>query len=670
METYTVVLPSGLKIKNVPVGTSREVLQDRLISSGRATLADFNLPEEEPVETQSPIPAVVPDGQRRRGSTVGTTGEGTSIGDVGQYLKENLELVGGLGGAGIGALIGSPAGPVGSFAGSMIGSAIGTGAGSLASDELKGEELNYAEAMKEAAFSLGFDVGTLTLGKILKPAYVAAKMKLGFTPKEAAEQMIKELEPSVGSQASLQASQQILEQGGATLTPSQVGATGLELLKEKLARVGIFSSGRFDANAAQVNEATQEALSEVVNRLSVSTSGNPSEIAEQLMNVVEAGNQALITNYGRGLDDLAQQIPANARIGLGKHISALDRFVAKNTKGGIVDLDPAAQEFIEGRLKGMMGNNLNVNTTLDGLVTLDKRLTAEIRQKFGTPGTATYNADAERQLSALAAEMREATYSALAKVDPKAAAKFKALKESYAEGIQGLLPTINRNFVSKAGVHNYAALGEVLTKAGNPSQILAFKKSLKEAFNQLEKSGQKTTGQFMAYEEAEALLKKGFIQKIFPTLDNQTFNISSYKNLANRLASKAETEKFRTVLGSDFPRVKQLINLMSEASVSPSGNIGELMLRNKEYNALGQLAGGQLVAGLPGLAAVVMTPMFLAKAALNPKHVNKLIAFNGQNFKDNSTMEAALTSIVGSIMDDMTEEEQAEFRNYLRRAEQ
>ena len=670
METYTVVLPSGVEVKNVPVGTSREVLQDKLISSGRATLADFNLPEEEAVEAQASVLAPVPNEQRKRGSTVGTTGEGTSVGDVGQYLKENLELVGGMGGAGLGAIIGSPLGPVGAMAGSMVMSAIGTGAGSLASDELKGEDLDYAEAMKESAISLGFDIGTLGAGKFLKPAYIAAKRKLGFTPQEAAQQMIKELEPSVGSQASLQASQEILEAGGATLTPSQVGATGLELLKEKLARVGIFSSGKFDANVAQVNQATQEALSEVVNRLSVSTTGNPSEISEQLMNVVEAGNQALITNYGKGLDEIAAQLPANARIGLGKHIAALDRFVATNTKGGIVDLDPAAQEFIEGRLKGMMGNNLNIHTTLDGLVTLDKRLTAEIRQKFGTPGTATYNADAERQLSALATEMREATYNALAKIDPDVANKFKALKEAYAQGKQGLLPTINRNFVSKAGVQNYAALGQVLTTAGNPSQIAQFKRSLREAFNQLEKSGQKTTGQFMAYEEAEALLKKGFIQKIFPTLDNQTFDIAAYKNLANRLASKSETERFRTVLGADFPKVKQLINLMSEASVSPSGNIGELMLRNKEYNTLGQLAGGQIVAGLPGLAAVVLTPMFLAKAALNPAHVNKLIAFNGQQFKDNGRMEAALTSIVGSIIDDMTEEEQAEFRNYLRRAEQ
>lgn len=679
METYTVVLPSGLKIKNVPVGTSREVLQDKLISSGRATLADFNLPEEEPVETQAPVPAPVPDGQRRRGSTVGTTGEGTSVGDVGQYLKENLELVGGMGGAGLGALIGSPLGPAGAFAGATLMSALGTGAGSLASDELKGEELNYAEAMKEAAFSLGFDIGTLGLGKVLKPAYVAAKMKLGFTPQEAAEQMIKELEPAVGSQASLQATQQILEQGGATLTPSQVGATGLQLISEKIGRIGIISGGRFDENTRLVNEAAQEGLNEVVNRLSVNASGSPEELAQSLMGVIDAGKAALTKNYGDGLDELARLAPAGARFNVGKHISAIDRFLAKRTKDGIVDLDPAAVQFIENNLRSMTGNNMAKGVSLDALVILDKQMTAQIRQKFGTPGTATYNADAERQLAQLAEEMRNATYSALQKVDPKLASQYKTLKEGYAAGYQGLLPEINSNFVRQAGKDNYSAIGSTFINAGNASQIIAFKRSLKEAFNQIEKSGGKTAGEFIAYQEAESLLKKGFLQNLFPDLANETFSIDTYKNLARRISSAKELERFRAVLGADFPKVKQLINLMAEASTKPAGNIGELAARGKEYQAgrtIANFVQGGLTAGAysgmgpVGAGAILFTPIFLAKAALNPAHVNRLIAFNSKKFKDSGAMEAAAFSIVGSIMDSMTEEEQAEIRNEWRKAEQ
>ena len=677
METYTVTLPSGLQIQNVPVGTSQEVLKDRLISAGKATLDDFEVSPKTQVPT--PDPTLEPDSvdsKRKRGSTVGTTGDGTSIADVGQYLKENLELAGGIGGGVLGAIIGSPAGPVGSMAGSMLLSAVGTGAGSLASDELKGEDLNYAEAMKEAAISLGFDVATLTAGKVLKPAYVLAKKKLGFTPKEAAEQMIKELEPAVGTQASLKASQEILEEGGATLTPSQVGATGLQLISEKIGRIGILSGGRFEENARLVNEATQDGLNEVVNRLSVNSSGSPEELAQSLMGVIDAGRQALSKNYGDGLDELAALAPSGARFNVGKHISSIDRFLATRTKDGIVDLDPAAVKFIEKNLRPMMGNNLARGVGLDALIILDKQMTAQIRQKFGTPGTKSYNPDAERQLAQLAEEMRNATYSALQKVDPALASQYKTLKEGYAAGFQGLLPEINSNFVRQAKKDNYFALGSTLLGAGNASQVVAFKKSLREAFNQIEKSGGKTAGPFMAYQEAEALLKKGFLQNLFPDLATDTFSIDTYRTLARRLSSNVEQERFRAVLGADFPRVKQLINLMAEASTKPAGNIGELAARGKEYQAgrslIGTFAQGAASVGMgtSGAIAILATPIFLAKAALNPAHVNRLIAFNSKKFKDSGAMEAAAVTIIGSVMDDMTEEEQAEFRNYLRKREQ
>tara|TARA_R100000951_G_scaffold64274_1_gene54295 strand:+ start:1294 stop:3339 length:2046 start_codon:yes stop_codon:yes gene_type:complete len=676
METYTVVLPNGVEIENVPIGTSKSVIQDLAISNGYATIEDFRQTPT-PVPTPEPPPVSVPDVTRRRGSTVETTGEeGTTISDIGEYIKENMELPLGVGGAVGGAIAGSPFGPVGSFVGSVIGSAVGTGTGSLISDELAGEDLDYAKAMEEALISVGFDIATLGAGKVLKPAYIAAKRKLGFTPLEAAQQLMKEVEPAVGTQASLQATQEILVEGGATLTPSQVGATGVQLIAEKVGRVGIGSASQFDNNVALVNQAAQDGLNDVVNRLSVNSSGTPIDLAENLMSVIDAGKEALITNYGRSLDQLAGKAPANARFGIGKHISAIDRFLAQRTKDGIVDLDPASIKFIEKNLRPMMGNNLASAKSLDALIILDKQMTAQIRRKFGTPGTKSFNPDAERQLTALAKDMREATYNSLKKVNPKLASQYKTMKDAYSEGIQGLLPEINSNFVDQAAKGNYSALGNTLANAGNASQILAFKKSMQEAFKQIEKSGAKTAGQFIAYEEAEALLKKGFLEKLFPELSTEAFNIDKYSNLARRLSSKGEQERFRAVLGSDFPRVKQLINLMAEASTKPSGNIGELAMRSKEYQAgrtvaqtaLGigtaaQVGGGM---GMGAGAAIILTPMFLARAALNPAHVNRLIAFHNKEFKDSAAMEAAAYSIMGSVLDAMTDEEQAEFRNAIR----
>lgn len=679
METYTVVLPNGTEIENVPVGTSKAVIQDLAIKNGFATIEDF---KPEPTTNVEPVPEPVPDSStpRRRGSTVGTTGEGLSVSDVGDYLQANMELPMGIGGALGGAAVGSFAGPVGSFVGAMVGSAFGTGSGSLVSDALEGEDLDYAKAVQEAAISMGFDIATLGMGKALKPAYVAAKRKLGFTPQETAKQLVKELEPEVGTQASLQASQEILEAGGATLTPSQVGATGIQLIAEKIGRVGIVSAGKFDENAELVNQAAQDGLNEVVNRLSVKSSGEPIEIAQNLMEVIDAGKQALTVNYGRGLDELSALAPTSVQLPVGKHIAAIERFVAQRTESGFIDLDPASLEFIEKNLKGMMGNNLARTSNLNGLIIMDKQITAQIRQRFGTPGTPTYNPDAERQLSALANELREATYNSMRKVDPELAARFKTLKEEYASGIQGLLPEINNNFVQQAAKNNYSALGNLLGRAGNASKILEFKKSLKEAFNQVEKSGGTSAGQFIAYEEAEALMKRGFLETLLPKLSTGDFSIDAYRTLAGKLSSKTEQERYRAVLGSDYPRVKQLINLMAEASTKPAGNIGELAMRSKEYQAgrgAMQTAQGLLgvgaasAAGGAGLGAgagvaIILTPIFLARAALNPAHVNRLIAFNSKQFKDSGAMEAAAVSIIGSVMDAMTEEEQAEFRNAIR----
>ena len=147
------------------------------------------------------------------------------------------------------------------------------------SDELTGEDLKYAEALEEAVLSMGFDVATLGLGKAIKPVWIAGKKALGFTPTEAAQQLVKELDQPAGSRASLQATQNILEEGGATLTPSQVGAEGSALLMEKIGRVGIFSGSTFESNAAKVNQITSDALSETINKLAVNSGGSADEIA-------------------------------------------------------------------------------------------------------------------------------------------------------------------------------------------------------------------------------------------------------------------------------------------------------------------------------------------------------------------------------------------------------
>lgn len=678
MELIDVTLPNGNVITDVDPNIDRDVLMDLAISNGYATTEDFNEPEEleEVVVTAQPIPTGTPDptsvSPRRRGSTVGTTSP--DEGGVMSWMKENMEVPLGVVGGIAGTAMGAPFGPVGMFVGGTLGSSAGTGGGKLISDDLSGEDLEYAEALEEAVYSMGFDVATLGAGKVLKTAWVLGKKALGFTPKEAAEQAVKELDAPEGSRESLQASQRILEEGGATLTPSQVGAEGTALLAEKIGRVGIFSSRAFEDNAARVNEITSDAISEVVNKLAVNSGGSANEIAEQTMGVIRQGREALSTNYSNSLDELAQVAGNVQNLSLGKHIYAANSFVSRNMKGGILDLDPATVKFIDDDLGPMLGDNMALKTNLEGLIAIDKQITNRINNRFGgAPGTPNYNPSAQRELTILAEELREATYNSLKKSDPKMAAKYKAMKDAYSEGIQGILPKINNSFVTKASKGDYQSLGMLLTDAGNIDQVLAFKKSLRESFKQIDKAGA-DAGQFIAFQEADALIKKGFLQKLFPNAGTPSFDVTQYANLAKRLNDPTEVAKFKAVLGADYPKIKQLSNLMAEASANPRSNIGELAFRGAEYKAgrdvMAAVQGGAAVASGLGAPFVLGAPMVLSKMSLNPKRINQLIAFENTAFKTREAMEAAAQRILADVTNEMTEEEQAQLRNWIRNANQ
>jgi hypothetical protein len=647
MELVDVTLPNGTVIEDVPENISQEVLKDLAISSGYATVEDFAPPETAPVESEAPEPS---------------------------WLDKNMDVPLGVGGGIVGTVLGTPLGPPGMWAGGAIGGAIGTFAGSLISDDLSGEDLEYAKALEEAAISMGFDAALPVLGKAIKPAWIAARRKMGFTPQEAAEQLVQEIGGEAGTTASIKASQQILEEGGATLTPSQVGAEGVALLQERIGRLGLLSGRQFETNAAKVNEVTSEALSEVVNRLSVNSSGSANEIAQELMTVIDQGKRALYENYGKSLDELANKVGAKVDLPIGKHIYVANNYIARNTKPGeIVDLDPATVDFINKNLGALLGDNMSTMTNLQGLIALDKQITRQIDNAFGAPvGSPNHNANAHRELTALAAELREATYQSLKKADPDAAKQYKAMKDAYAEGINGLLPRINSNFVAQADKGNYAALGQLLTKGGNIDQVIAFKNSLRTAFKEIDPS--ETAGRFIAFEEADALIKKGFLEKTFPTLGTPQFDIANYSNLAKQLADPTTAAKYKAILGADYPQVKQLINLMAEASVKPGSNLGELAFRSKEYGAARELwagvqGGAAVVSGsLLGGAAILGTPWVLAKASLNPANVKKLIDFQNTKFKTSDLMYAAGQRILSDILDEMTEEEQATLRNYIREA--
>ena len=639
-ETMNVILPNGTRITDIPVGTTKGEVRDRAIQMGLASDSDFQSQME----------------------------ESSALEEASSFMQENMEIPVGITAAVTGAAVGAPFGPVGLFVGGVAGGAVGTFGGSLLSDELTGEDLDYAEALDEALISVGFDFATLGAGKALKPAWVIGKRALGFTPKEAAEEIVK-LGSEVGTRESLKASQKILSDNGATLTPYQIGAKGwYQTLQEKIANVGILSSNIMAKNVDRVNDVVIKELSDATSGTAM-VGADKGQIAQVLFDVVQGGKAALSENY----DAAWKKIISDAGLqsySVSPYVDTLNKFARSRQGVKVNSLSDDTLKYIED-LRDTLVVGGNAKVPLKELATIERKIGSDIAGKFGNQQSPMFNSTVERELGQLSAELRATTARMLKAQDPSIAARYSAMNTAYSEGMSGLLPEINRNFVTQAGKGNYMALGNLIGRNGNIDQIVAFKKSLNTAFREAAKAGKSDLAGVASREQADALIKRGFLETKFPDLATGEFHFQKYATEANKLADKTEARRWKVILGDDYGRVKQVVNLMSEASQKPQSNIGELVFRSKEYQGMANVAaasGGAAAAGIPGAAAVLGIPVFMAKAVTNPKNTNKLLAFENAKFSSPAMMEAAFAVFVSDVLDGMSPEEQAELRNAVRDA--
>ena len=653
-EVFDVELPNGETIYDVPVGTSKEVIQDKAIANGLATLEDF---APKPTPTEEDLPWYQ---------------------DAGNFLKENMEIPMGLGGSLAGAAAGIPFGPVGMIAGGILGGSAGTGAGSLTSDVLQGKDLDFQEAVKESLISAGFDVATLGLGKVLKPAYLSAKAALGYTPKEVAEEIIKEgLE--TGSTESLKATQKILEEGGASLTRYQTGqASSLAVFAEKIGNAGLLSGKEATGNAAKVNQAAQSALNDIANAVDLRTGASPSDLGEAMFDIISAGRLALSDSYGDGLETISKRV-VNRTVNTTGIKKQLELFLKNNSEmtselidgktvsKAISTLDDATVKFINSQLSGTLEYG---NMTAQSLLKVDKMLSQQMRQ-FGDIKSSNYNAVADRELGELQNILKQSFINTLKQADPKIAKEYELLKNSYKEGMSGLLPVLNKNTILNAEKGNFEALGRMLTTQTNSDKVQVFLNSIDEAYKQIGKrEGLPSEIAYGTAKEAKQVIKQSFLKNLIPDMSSPDFDIATYRKLASQFSKPDADKRLKIIAGQDYGRVKQIFNLFAEASKRPEGNLGTLFLRNKEYTAIAGAGVGASVGGTIGAAlgsgAILTAPIFLAKAASNPKAVNKLLAFEKMTFKSPEAMEKFASFIVSDTMDALSEEEQAEIRNYFR----
>lgn len=651
-ELIDIEFANGNVLEGVPAGTSREVILDKAMSAGLITSMDQ------------------------------TPGGKTAAEKIRDFSLENLDIPAGLAGAyggGKAAAIATAGNPYAILAGTIVGGATATFGAEAAEDVLQGKEIDYANATKEALISAGIDTGLFIGGKpvVLLGQLVKKNLPLGISPDETAREFLAQApvgEAVAGSEESIRASQRLLSEQGATLTPYQ--ATRQKELTQRIADTGILSQGVGRRNYDRVNEVVQESFDELL--ANVGREGiQPSILGQEMFNVIDQGRNAAFNIYEQGMNDVISSI-GKATVNTGQFKRQVERFIKAGQRGGqkqgftVLDDDTLgfARSIIEdlGRMKNMSASNL---------IDYEKKLMRDMR-KFSDLNSNSYNSEASRELAEMSEMIRMAVQREIKRLNPAAAAEYAAVKKAYGETIEGILPSNIKGLVESAKAGQYAALGQLAASSGSLDNLNSMIKSLRTSHAAIRKAGGTPPA---SLDEAMAKLQEGYLKQLMPTLGSGDFDIQKFQKLASRFERGKDAEKLKILFGDKSPKVRQLFNLMSEASQFPSSNIGELMLRTKEYSAGGAVlglggsllttaggtVGGSAATGVIGGAAILTLPVFLAKAAYNPANVNRLIAFQNKEFKNRDAMLVAAGNVVVDIMRSLPEEDQAEVRNYIRR---
>jgi len=653
-----VQLPSGkvVEIEGIPDNVSDSQIKDEFLRQGLATEEDFVLQATKQEQTIE---------------------ETTMLQDAGSFLKENLDIPGGIAGGIAGGMAGSVAGPVGTVLGGIAGGAVGTFGGSVLSDYVNNEDPDIESALEEAAVSVGFDVATLGAAKFLKGPLKA----LGFGRQELGN-VVSGL--TSGTKESLKATQQLLESGGGSLSAFQTGqASGLRAVAESIGEIGILSrSASRDRRLANVTT-IKDNLNDLINGKLGAVPAGSSDVGSEIYGIVEGARQAAIKGYGDELVSLRTLVPAYP-VSTAYHVKGLRQLLKENVnltktvvrEDGVkitvptsYDLADEATALSKKYIK-LFGEAKELNPK--NIFSLEKKLNTDISSLLkDAPG------DVTRDVLKVRDAFRDATSSMLESMGTDVNFQYRLLNQSYAETIQGILPEINSSAVRSAGNKEYEALGRIATQqSDNVSATKALLNSVDKAFAVLKKEGVALPeGSVDTAFKAKELIKQGYLRQQFGELTSETFDMRGFARLARELEKPKAGNKAKAILGDAYPEYKQLINAISESSREPTGFFGSLIVRGREAGALSVMAGAA-VGGVPsgdlalagaGAAAVLLTPVVLAKIATNKQAVRKLLLLNSQSKKfTGEKLTTFIASNLGKVMEDLPEEVKQEIRISLR----
>lgn len=600
----------------------------------------------------------------------------TMFRDAGDYLKENLDLPGGIGGALAGAAAGSAVPVVGTIAGGIIGGALGTGLGSAASDVLEDGEVDALDVAGSVAGSVAIDLATLGLGKVISPI---AK-SLGMTPQsllnaskkkglQLADELLDINKVEGGTLDSIRITQQFLESEGGSLSAVQTGQSGFwRSLGEGIGNIGILSGRTARARVAQNNKIILDSVDELTAR-SGATPQTAEAIGEELFGIIESGKQAATKIYGEGLDSIVKQT-GDRRINIGQIKGALTAFKKKYdsplgsslTKSVEKQADQLIMDLTNSPEVATLLNKNVKEATVGQLIDFQKRVGNLIDEAM--PNSAGANPVAVRQLTELSQMIKGGVYRSLRNHSPEVAKTYKTMNKVYSNTTKNLLPKINKNFANAAKNGDYHALGNMLLTNKNNSKIKAMIDSVDTAYEQLAKAGIKPQGVAKTAEAAKKKIKEGYMQNVFKTLTVDA-DPTKFVKFARDAMHPENAQKSLTILGKeDFGRYKLLMNAIVDSSKGAEDTMFGLAFRQRETAGVSGLLGaggvGAAFSAAPQLAAILLIPEFLGRVSTSPKAVNKLLSLN-QNitkFTDPKALAIAVDDIVKLAIPDEEERKQ------------
>jgi hypothetical protein len=516
------------------------------------------------------------------------------------------------------------------------------------------EELNYTNAAKEAAISLGVDALTLGAAKFAKPVYFAGKKALGFAGEEVGKDIAEKVATrattqKAGTPLSLKSTAELLGEKGAVLTPIQLGEKGVLGFYDNLGRGGILSGKMFDDNMVKVNDAVSGAVNDLIakNDAGVMMKG---ELGASVDSLFHEAKQGLSKQYELGLNEV-QRMLKNDKVNVIPIHNAIDVFVKSySQKIGDSALQDGTLSLLK-QIKGDLSNGFKVVDVVkevrkpyrnalgqtmyktvkevtgtkkvpvaipaEELIIWQKKVN-KIITEMGNPQSSMYNSSIDADLAKVADELSKSIDKSMLGLNAEAYGKYVGIKKQYKKGIKTLRPDNIKSIINAAAKEDYERLGKVFVQEGVVN-LDQFKKTW-NALNFSVKSMKPEKLQQLGFANKDELfktIKSTYMQNLLPAVNDVSFDIGKYAAKMSKM-TKEELAQAKTVMGKDFGRFNQIRNAIIDASVKPGNDVGMLALRSKELQAGTALAAGSFGGVGVGLFAL-FAPKLMAKIALNPK---------------------------------------------------